>query len=235
MIRKLLKILGVLLLLALLALGAIYAIYNEKMPEGQSGPEADALAQKMLTSLNYEHYKNTRFLEWSYRDGANQYQWDKKNGTVTVKWDEYKVQLDLIATESSLAFKNGERLNENDSEDVIAKAMDYFNNDSFWLVAPYKVFDEGTSRSIVPLEDGLNGLLVTHTSGGSTPGDSYLWMLQPSGFPKSFKMWVKIIPIGGIEATWDEWLVAESGAFLPKSHEIGPFTLSMGNVKGYNR
>lgn len=234
MFKKLLKILGVLLLLILIAFGTVYAIYNEKLPEGKSGPEADALARKMLTSLNYEQYKKTRFLEWSYQGGANQYKWDKKNGTVEVKWDEYKVNIDLIAPESSLAYKNEQRLNENESEDVIEKAIDYFNNDSFWLVAPYKIFDKGTSRSIVPLEDGLNGLLVTYSSGGTTPGDSYLWILQPSGFPKSFKMWVKIIPIGGIETTWDEWLVTESGAFLPKSHELGPLTLSMGDVRGYN-
>jgi hypothetical protein len=234
MIRKLLKILGILLLLVLIALGAIYAVYNEKLPEGQSGPQADALAQRMLATLNHEQYQNTRFLEWSYQGGKNKYKWDKENGSVVVKWDDYKVNVDLIAPESSLAFKNGDRLNENESEDIVEKAIDFFNNDSFWLVAPYKVFDKGTLRSIVTLEDGSEALLVTYTSGGTTPGDSYLWILQPNGFPKSFKMWVKIIPIGGLEATWGDWLVTQSGAFLPKSHEFGPFTLSTGNVKGYN-
>ncbi len=234
MIRKLLKILGVLLLLAIIAFGTIYAIYNEKLPKGQAGPEADALAQKMLATLNYEQYQNTRFLEWSYQRGKNKYKWDKKNGAVIVNWDDYEVKVDLIAPESSLAYKNGQRLNENDSDAIVGKAIDFFNNDSFWLVAPYKVFDKGTKRSIVTLEDGSDGLLVTYTSGGSTPGDSYLWILQPSGFPKSFKMWVRIIPIGGLEATWDDWLVTQSGAFLPKSHEFGPLTLSLGDVEGYN-
>ncbi len=234
MIRKLGKILGVLLLLVLIALGAIYGIYNEKLPEGQSGREADLLAQKMLTSLNSEKYENTRFLEWSYQRGKNQYKWDKTKGWVSVKWEDFEVEVDLIAPESSLVYKKGERLSDNESEDIIEEAIINFNNDSFWLVAPYKVFDKGTIRSIVPMEDGTNGLLVTYTSGGSTPGDSYLWILQPSGFPKSCKMWVSIIPIGGLEATWDEWLVTQSGAFLPKEHEFGPFTLSLGDVKGYN-
>lgn len=234
MIRKLLKILGVLLLLIFIACITVYAVYNENLPEGQAGPKADALAEKMLATLNYEQYQNTQFLEWSYQGGKNQYKWDRKNGSVKVNWDDYEVMVDLIAPESSLAYKNGVRLNQNESEDIIEKAIDLFNNDSFWLVAPYKVFDKGTKRSIVSLEDGSEGLLVTYTSGGSTPGDSYLWLLQPSGFPKSFKMWVKIIPIGGLEASWDDWLVTQSGAFLPKSHEFGPLTLSLGNVKGYN-
>ncbi|WP_281540317.1 hypothetical protein [Maribacter aestuarii] len=233
-LKILLKIVLGVLILGLVAFGIIYAIYNEKLPEGRSGPEADALAENMLATLNYKQYQNTRFLEWSYQGGKNKYKWDKENGSVVVKWDNYEVKVDLIAPESSLAFKNGERLNENENQDIVEKAIDYFNNDSFWLVAPYKVFDKGALRSIVALEDGSEALLVTYTSGGTTPGDSYLWILQPNGFPKSFKMWVKIIPIGGLEATWDDWLVTRSGAFLPKSHEFGPFTLSLGDVEGYN-
>ena len=102
------------------------------------------------------------------------------------------------------------------------------------MVAPYKVFDKGTKRSIVITEDGSEALLVTYTSGGDTPGDSYLWLLNDNGFPYSFKMWVKVLPIGGLQADWDDWLVSKSGAFLPKSHKIGPITLSMGDVRAYN-
>ncbi|MFT6795408.1 MAG: hypothetical protein ACJART_000541 [Maribacter sp.] len=234
MIRKILKILGILIAVVLVGFITIYAVYNEKLPEGRPGADADALAQKMLSTLNYDKFKQTRFLEWSFQGGAHQYKWDKEKRNVAVSWDEYLVNLDLIAPESSLALKNGERLMDIESEAIIEKAVDYFNNDSFWLVAPYKVFDSGVTRSIVPLPDGTDGLLVTYTTGGSTPGDSYLWMLQPNGFPKSFKMWVNIIPIGGIEATWDDWAVMQSGAFLPKSHEMGPLKLMMGDIQGYN-
>ncbi|MBQ4914967.1 hypothetical protein J8L85_11000 [Maribacter sp. MMG018] len=234
MIKKLLRILGVILVLAIIAFGVIYAVYNEPMPEGRSGPEADALAEKMLNSLNYGKFENTRFLEWSFRDGAHLYKWDRKNRTVEVQWDDYRVDLDLIAPDSSIGYKNGTRLDTKENEKLVADAIDKFNNDSFWLIAPYKVFDEGVERRVVPLENGLEGLLVTYTSGGSTPGDSYLWILQPNGFPKSFKLWVKIIPIGGVEASWDDWLVTDSGAFLPKSHIMGPLEFSMGDVRGYN-
>lgn len=234
MLKKLLKIIGILLLIVVVGFGIIYAIYNEPLPEGRSGPEADALAQKMLNSLNYKKYENTRFIEWSFRNASHFYQWDRVNAKVEVQWDEFRVNLDLIAPDSSIGYKNGERLNANENEDVVEDAIDLYNNDSYWLVAPYKVFDKGTQRRIVTLEDGSDGLLVTFSSGGSTPGDSYLWELQPSGFPKSFKIWAKIIPIGGVEATWDEWLVTESGAFLPKSHKMGPLEFSMGDVKGYN-
>lgn len=235
MIRKILKVLGIIIVILIISFVAVYAIYNEKLPEGRPGADADALAQKMLSTLNYDKFKQTKFLEWSFQGGAHLYKWDKEKQNVAVSWDTYLVNLDLIAPESSLAFENGERLMDIESEAIIEKAIGYFNNDSFWLVAPYKVFDAGVTRSIVPLADGTDGLLVTYTKGGSTPGDSYLWMLQPNGFPKSFKMWVSIIPVGGIEVTWDDWAVMESGAFLPKSHEMGPVKLMMGDIRGYNR
>ncbi|GBF19173.1 MULTISPECIES: hypothetical protein [Arenibacter] len=233
MIKKIVKILlGVLLLL--FTLGAIlYAIYNEPLPSGIKSQNADALAQKMLTGLNYEAYLETRFLEWSFANGKHHYRWDKEADTALVMWSDYVVSLDLKVAAKGRVAKDKIPLEGLEKEKLIKKATSFFNNDSFWLVAPFKVFDPGTERSIVSLKDGTQALLVTYTSGGDTPGDSYLWKLQPNGFPISFKMWVSIIPIGGIEASWDEWQVTESGAFLPSKHSIGPITLDMGDVRGY--
>lgn len=234
MFRKFFKVLGIIVILVAIVLGVLYAKYNEPLPEGRSGPDADALALKMLNSLNYTKYENTKYLEWSFRKGAHLYTWDKEKKRVEVQWDDIRVNLDLIAPDSSLGYRNGERVNANENEELIEEAMEMFNNDSFWLVAPYKIFDAGTRREIVDLNDGLDGLLVTYDTGGTTPGDSYLWILQPSGFPKSFKIWADVTPIGGLEASWEDWLVTDSGAFLPKTHFMGPFELHMGDVKGYN-
>lgn len=232
--KKILKFLGIGIGLLIVFVMVTAFIVNESLPKGESGAEADALANKMLKALNHEKYKSTRFLEWSFRNGKNHYKWDKENEVCIIQWDSIQVDLNLIDPAKSHAKKNGEFLNGKEGNELIKKALDNFNNDSFWLVAPYKVFDKGTTRSTVDLEDGSKGLLVTYTSGGTTPGDSYLWQLNPDGFPNSYKMWVKILPIGGLEASWDDWMVTESGAFLPKRHQMGPITFSMGNVKGYN-
>jgi len=233
-IRKITRLILILLLLLTVAAISIYAIYNETLPNGRIGPEADALANKMLKAVNYELYNETRYLEWTFRAGKHKYLWDKAMGNVNVSWDRYEVNLNLKNPTLSTVFQNGNKLKGKKKEDGINKAIGLFNNDSFWLVAPFKVFDQGTHRSLVTLKDGSQGLMVTYASGGTTPGDSYLWKLQPNGFPESFKMWVKILPIGGIEATWDEWQIIESGAFLPKAHMIGLIKLDMGEVRGYN-
>ncbi len=233
-VRKIGKLILGFILILVVTFGVLYLVYNQELPKGTPGAGADALAQKMLKAVNHQQFLETRFLEWSYAGGAHEYKWDKANGMAKVKWGDYVVDLNLGNPEKSTVLENGKAVLGDDQTSLVAKALSYFNNDSFWLVAPFKVFDEGTARSIVLLEDGSEALLVNYASGGTTPGDSYLWKLGINGFPESYRMWVKIIPIGGLEAGWDDWKVMENGLFLPASHSLGPLTLSMGNVKAYN-
>lgn len=227
--KNLFKILGVLLLVGAILLAVFYFKNNESLPTGKQGPEADALATKMLEALNYEAYKDTRFIEWSFR-GKHFYKWDKQKNIVEVSWDTNKVILHTKSPEKSVVLVNEKEVKDNK---ILQKAIDYFNNDSFWLVAPYKVFENGIERRIVQYE-GKDALLITYTTGGSTPGDSYLWILDENGRPTSYKMWVSIIPTGGMEATWSDWVTTESGAILPTKHEMAVGVLDMGDVKGYN-
>ena len=232
--KRILKWTGI-TLAAVLLVGLIWGfLAHEPLPSGKSGAGADALAEKMLDALNHERYDETRFLHWSYRNGANRYEWDKEMGICLVRWDNYEVQLILSNPQNSKVKMDGAAVLGKEKKEIVQKAVDMFNNDSFWLVAPYKVFDDGANRSLITMENGSEALLVTYTSGGSTPGDSYLWLLAENGTPYAFKMWVKILPIGGVQASWDEWTTTKSGAYLPKSHKLGPLDLSMGNVKGFN-
>ncbi|MFP2994636.1 hypothetical protein ABN763_01950 [Spongiivirga sp. MCCC 1A20706] len=232
-LKVFLKILGVFVGLLILASLIIYFIYHEPLPEGKQGAEADALAEKMLKAVDQTSYRSTRYLEWTFK-GLHTYKWDKDLGLVDVSWNDIEAKVNLNHPKKSVVYKSGTKLIAEEAEQKIQKAIDYFNNDSFWLVAPFKVFDSGTTRSIVHNEDGSKGLLVTYATGGTTPGDSYLWKLNDNGFPESYKMWVKIIPIGGIEASWDDWKIVQSGARLPASHQLLFLELDMGNLKGYN-
>ena len=222
--KKFFKILGAILGILIIAGTIYYFSNNEPLPAGIEGPKADSLAIKMTKAMNKSAFETTEIIEWSFK-GKHQYKWYKQSGIVHVAWDDNKITLDLNNTSKSTG---------GDSE-TIQTALDYFNNDSFWLLAPYKVFDEGTKRSLVQHE-GKDALLVTYTSGGSTPGDSYLWILDDNGMPISYKMWVSIIPIGGVSATWSDWKLTDSGIKLPTTHTLSLFgmELNMGDVKAYN-
>ncbi|MFY0604980.1 MAG: hypothetical protein JXQ93_13695 [Flavobacteriaceae bacterium] len=222
--KKFLKILGSIIAILILVVAVYYFANNESLPKGVEGKEADMLAMKMLSAMNNDSFKTTEILEWSFR-GSHFYKWKKQEGKVEVTWENYKVILDLNDHSKSIG----------DTSELIQTALDYFNNDSFWLVAPYKVFDDGTKRSIVKHEE-KDALMVTYTSGGSTPGDSYLWILDSNFVPTSYKMWTQIIPIGGVSATWDNLSVMDSGVKLPSKHTLSIFgmELELGNVKAYN-
>lgn len=232
-IKKTGKILGIIILVLTMILLCLYLIFNEKLPQGKQSPEADALAYKMLEAIDHEAYTSTRFLEWTFR-GQNHYTWDKQQQLVDVSWNKNLVQLNIQHPEKSAVTVNNVIIEGAAKLKLIEKAVAYFNNDSFWLVAPQKVFDPGTERRIVLMDDGTEALLVTYTSGGNTPGDSYLWFLDKSGLPTAFKMWVSIIPLGGVEATWEGWKSSESGTLLPAYHKLGFLTLDMGAVKAWN-
>ena len=223
-----------LIVLSMIALFfCMYLMYNENLPDGEQSEAADELAKKMLKAINHESYKETRFLEWTMA-GRNHYKWDKFEQVVDVAWGRYVVHLNTRDPKLSTAQIDGEIIDDASKMEVIEKAVASFNNDSFWLVAPHKAFDPGTERRIVMLENGAQGLLVTYTSGGNTPGDSYLWILEDSGLPRAFKLWVSIFPIGGLEATWEGWKTTESGALLPTRHSLLFLEFEMSNMRGWN-
>jgi hypothetical protein len=225
-------LLGVILTLVVVLL-CLFFIYDEKLPEGKQSVEADELASKMLKAVHHEAYKQTRYLEWTFVD-QHHYNWDKKQQLVAVEWDDITVHLNIQNPDSSTVLVNDVEVNDDSRSEIIETAIGYFNNDSFWLSAPQKIFDPGTERRIVLLENGDKALLVSYTSGGNTPGDSYLWLLNESGLPYAFKMWVSVIPIGGIKATWGSWKTAESGALLPSNHKLLFLDITMGEVKASN-
>jgi hypothetical protein len=216
-------------ILVLIAGGAIsFFIADESLPEGNAGPDAEALAEKMLDAIGHESWEQIPFIGWSFRD-AHHYVWDKENHVAQVKWDDYEAVIDLN-TISGRVTKSGVALGGGELDESIQKAWSYFCNDSFWLNAPAKAKDPGTTRKIVTAGDGSQQLLVQYESGGVTPGDAYLWILDESYRPTSYKMWVSIIPVGGVEASWEDW-VEKEGAMISTSHKMGPLEIPIGNLK----
>ncbi|ARV08679.1 hypothetical protein BTO05_03140 [Winogradskyella sp. PC-19] len=233
-IKKILKIIaGIVIFItlpSLLFFGFLYIKYDEDLPTGKSGIEADNLATKMLDGLNYEAYKNTDYIEWTFK-GRQSYKWYKTADSCEVKWKNFKVILDFKNKKKSKVFVANQQYNGIEKQKYIDKATAYFNNDSFWLVAPYKVFDKDTQRKIVKTKDNKNALLITYKSGGSTPGDSYLWHLDKNNIPTSYQMWVNILPIDGLEASWSDWTTTKSGAQLPTFHKLLFLGLEITDIK----
>jgi len=191
MIKKILKFLGWTLLFMVIMGVAAYIILNKALPSGAEGDLAERITDEMLTALNKPAYDSITYIEFTYV-GKHHIKWDKEKNSVNVSWGEQDIYLDLNQNKESYSL-------------LEYKAYEYFVNDTFWLIAPFKVRDNGVVRKYVDIKEG-RGLLVTYTSGGVTPGDSYLWILDENGFPKAWRLWTSNVPVGGLELSWDGWI-----------------------------
>lgn len=227
--KKVFKIIGSILLtlivLLVIFLGGAYVKYNEKKPVGVKGEKAEALAQKMMQAVNKTAWDSTAIIAWTSRSG-NSYVWDKQRNLVQVSSKDSKVLLNVYKQSGKVWDKQTEVTAADKVQKGVQKAYKAFINDAFWLNPIVKIFDAGTERSLVTLADGREGLLVSYTSGGVTPGDTYLWLVDANGMPTAWKLWVGILPLGGLEISWDNWITLPTGAKIATGHTIKSTSIS---------
>lgn len=222
--KRALKVLGLgVAALALLALGTGFWLDSAR-PTGRPGAAADALARRMAEAVDADAWARTEAVRFVFA-GRNHHLWDRARGYASVAWDDVQVVFDT-ATRRGFAWRDGARLAEAGA--LIDEAHAAWINDTFWLNPVVKSFDPGVERALV---DG-DTLLVTFGSGGRTPGDAYLWTVGPDGRPTVWRMWVSIIPIGGLKVTWEDWTRLSTGAWVATDHALGPIHLRLTQVEG---
>lgn len=199
---------------------AIAWAVHEIRPIGEEGPAADRLARRMERQLGVEHWNSTGAVRFEFIGGLR-HLWDRKRQLSRLSWKDNVVWVDL-QQQTGVAERNGKRLSGIEAQELIDFAIKRWNNDGFWLTAAFKTFDPGVRRELVIGAAGDSTLAVHYDSGGSTPGDSYQWFFDKSGKPVSWKMWVSIIPIGGISVSFPAWTKTATGAVLPS--QFTPFS-----------
>lgn len=224
---RVLKIIGIALVSLALVIGVSILIFSEKEPVGTNAAKADQLAEAMLKSVNNEAWESTRYITWSFMD-IHHYLWDKQQNLVQVKWSDNEVIL-FTQDQSGMAFEDGKAVEGDKKQKLLDNAWSFFCNDSFWLNPVAKAFDPGTTRSLVTLKDGREGLKVKYESGGVTPGDAYVWILDENNRPLAWKMWTKIVPVGGVEVSWENWQQLPTGAYISTFHK-GLIPLELKNI-----
>lgn len=202
-------------------------ILHETRPVMAPGPEADALARKIQAAVDLPAWQAIEAVSWDFA-GRQQHLWDKKRGLIRVRWDDVEV-LRPVEGADGVVTRKGAPVEGPERAALLQKAYAHFINDSFWLNPFDSFFHPGVTRGIAKNADGEAGLMVQYGSGGVTPGDAYLWQVGADGRPTAWQMWVGIIPIGGLKATWDGWITL-GGAQLATTHALGPITLQLDDI-----
>lgn len=180
------------LVVALALLSATACVEREpyRRPSTESErQEGDLLAKKMQDALGGRAaWDAVAFVDFSFVatfagfEAANRrHQWDKGRGFLVTTTGEGKerVALDLWDKGGFATDDEGRALTGEALADRLEDAWAHFINDSYWLCAPFKVFDDGAVRAAV---DGK--LRITFEKAvGLTPGDAYLYTLDENGRP----------------------------------------------------
>jgi hypothetical protein len=95
--------------------------------------------------------------------------WDLRRGIDVVSWNGKSVVLDLAAPAADGPGK---------------AAFARWTNDTYWLLAPLKLLDEGTRLELLPPVQvagrELKRLRLSFDGVGLTPGDVYTWYIDPA-------------------------------------------------------
>jgi hypothetical protein len=215
--RRLVRVVTVILLVLVIGLVVLWAALRHPPTPTTPGAEADALAHDMVRAVDGDAWNRTGAVRWVVQGRAHL--WDRQRGLARVEWRDNRVLLDVNSKKGRVWRKGSELADGPDKQQRLDKAYALWINDSFWLNPVVKAFDDGTSRERGTV-DGKRALLVSYASGGLTPGDKYLWILDDNARPVAWRLWVKILKIGGLEFTWEGWTRLATGAWVATSHKI---------------
>lgn len=193
----------------------------EKKVEAAKTP-ADKLAERVIAaSGDPESLSRLEFSFVPRRDGEEvsrrHHNWQPKAGEVTITAGEKDYRLthlrdyDLtkLSAEPDQHAEAWEAIAPDLTPEEAAKAWGWFINDSYWLLVPSKLMDEGVNREL----DDQGRLVLTFGEVGLTPGDRYALTVDPETHRVTrweFKLQ------GGNEGdfAWSDY------------QEVGPLTLS---------
>ncbi|MEM7229186.1 MAG: PT domain-containing protein [Planctomycetota bacterium] len=147
-----------------------------------SDPRAIELADEVMTALGGRSaWDSTRYIAWDFV-GARTLLWDKQEHRVRIDMGDNAgasvvVVVDL-ATGDGRAWKNGSPMADEDGTTLVRRGIDIWRNDSYWLVMPYKLKDDGVTLTYVG-EDmtadqkQADVIALTYTGVGTTPDNKY--------------------------------------------------------------
>ena len=155
--------------------------------------KADSVAARLMEAHGADALDSAPYLRFNFAVETPQgtrvigrHLWDRTTGDYRVEWqsgpDSNYVALVNVRnvtdkTPAGTAYLNGTELTGTAAEEARREAYGRFINDTYWLLAPLKVFDAGVNRSYLPDSSTAQHDVLHLTFGdvGLTPGDEY-WL-----------------------------------------------------------
>jgi hypothetical protein len=155
--------------------------------------KADSVAHRLMQAHGADAWASAPYLRFNFAvetpEGTRvigRHLWDRTTGDYRVEWrsgpDSNYVALVNVrgvtdGTPAGTAYLNGRELTGTAAEEARRQAYGRFINDTYWLLAPLKVFDDGVNRRYLPDSSTAQHDVLHLTFGdvGLTPDDEY-WL-----------------------------------------------------------
>ncbi len=172
---------------------------SEPAARPESMSRADSVAYRLVAAHGgFDAWPTVRYLRFDFGfetpDTAGvraRHLWDRQTGDYRVEWfrgsDTTIVALFNVNTRDGVVFVN-ENAATAAREALLETAYSRFINDTYWLLAPLKLFDTGVTRSLDPDSSTAEKdvLALSFDGVGLTPGDRYWLTPDSSGLLQSW-------------------------------------------------
>ena len=156
--------------------------------------KADTVAMQLYDAMGGpQAWKSLPALEFAFAVGQGgerrpvaQHYWNRRTGDYRVEWQRapdssYAAVFNVRSFDSEApegqATLNGQLLDASARAEALAEGFHRFVNDTYWMLAPVKLFDEGVQRTYVADSSDADTDVLRLSFGdvGLTPGDRY-WL-----------------------------------------------------------
>lgn len=152
--------------------------------ESSDAKAIDIADEVMKASGGRENWDNTRYLSWVFAGGRKHF-WDKQTGDIRIESnrDSTTYLMNVKTMKGKVKIKDQE-LTESDSLGLyLKKGNSIWINDSYWLVMPFKMKDDGVTLKYLgdgKTQDGrmADNIEMTFKAVGDTPRNKYHVMVD---------------------------------------------------------
>ncbi|MBI3394814.1 MAG: hypothetical protein HY042_03160 [Spirochaetia bacterium] len=220
-------------LLLVLSTTFVSILSCSSVPDGVEGEAAERRLDELRAAHNIAAWEeSTAAVSFTFR-GKHRIFWDKRRRLVEVTWgdgdDARFAQFTQDFSRSIVRVAGKEVTSGPVFEESLKKANALFVNDTYWLAPLSHARSPGARRFLLP--DG--SLRVTFTSGGVTPGDSYVFHVGPDGLVSSMNMWVSVFKWNpGMKASFIKYITTETGVKVSVDNVVFGFShVGIGDLK----
>lgn len=156
----------------------------------QPQTRADSVAARIAEFAGLDAWEALPAIAFSFgfeREGiptvAVRHLWDRRRNRYRAEWpadapeDSVYVALFSDWPDEGAVYRGGERVDSVGTDEALAAARRRTINDTYWLLAPLKLFDPGVTRTYAPdsSDASTEAIRLSFDDVGITPGDQY-WL-----------------------------------------------------------